>query len=143
MPGRIQVYCRSTGQTIPQSNGEIVRCILESLAMEYRRSAEQLTELLGFSIPVIHIIGGGSRNQLLNQFTANATQRSVVAGPVEATALGNVIGQAVATGHLSSWDEGRLLAQRFETLTWNSPAEGAAWEEAYARYSELSAAPRS
>jgi len=143
MPGRIQVYCRSTGQTIPQSNGEIVRCILESLAMEYRRTAEQLTELLGFSIPVIHIIGGGSRNQLLNQFTANATQRSVVAGPVEATALGNVIGQAVATGHLSSWDEGRLLAQRFETLTWNSPAEGAAWEEAYARYSELSAAPRS
>jgi rhamnulokinase len=143
MPERIQAYCRGTGQTVPQSTGEIVRCILESLAMEYRRTAEQLTELLGCSLPVIHIIGGGSRNQLLNQFTANATQRAVVAGPAEATALGNVIGQAVATGHLSSWEEGRLLAQRVETLTRNSPAEGMAWEEAYARYSELSAAPRS
>lgn len=143
MPGRIQAFCRDTGQPVPQSHGEIVRCILESLAMEYRRTADQLTELLGFSLRLIHIIGGGSRNQLLNQFTANATRRSVGAGPVEATALGNVIGQAVATGHLSSWEEGRLLAQRFETLTWNSPAEGAAWEEAYARYSELSVATRS
>jgi rhamnulokinase len=142
MPGRVQAYCRSTGQAVPQSNGEIVRCILESLAMEYRRTAEQLTELLGCSIPVIHIIGGGSRNRLLNQFTANATQRSVVAGPVEATAMGNVIGQAVAAGHLSSWEEGRLLAQRFETLTWNSPADGAAWDEAYARYSDLLTTPR-
>jgi len=143
MPGRIQSYCRGTGQTVPQSIGEVVRCILESLAMEYRRTAEQLTELLGFSIPVIHIIGGGSRNQLLNQFAANATQRSVVAGPVEATAWGNVIGQAVAAGHLSSWEDGRQLARRIETLTWNYPAEGAAWEEAYARYAKLPAAPGS
>jgi rhamnulokinase len=143
MPGRIQAFCRDTGQTVPQSRGEIVRCIFESLAMEYRRTAEQLTELLGFSIPVIHVIGGGSRNQLLNQFTANATQRPVVAGPVEATALGNVIGQAVATGYLSSWEEGRQLALRFEDLTRNSPAEEAAWDEAYSRYSELSVALRS
>jgi len=79
---------------------------------------------------------------LLNQFTANATQRPVVAGPVEATAVGNVIGQAVATGYLSSWEEGQQLALRFEDLTRNSPAEEAAWDEAYSRYSELSVAPR-
>jgi sugar (pentulose or hexulose) kinase len=133
MPGRIRAFCRDTGQTIPQSRGEIVRCILESLALEYRRTADQLSGLLDSPLPVIHIIGGGARNRLLNQFAANAARRTVIAGPVEATALGNVIGQAVATGHLS-WEEGRAFVRRTENPARYSPADGAAWEEAYARF---------
>jgi rhamnulokinase len=136
MPGRIRSFCRETGQAIPQSQGEVIRCILESLALEYRRTADQLAELLGLPMPVIHIIGGGSRNQMLNRFAANATRRAVVAGPVEATALGNIIGQAVATGHLS-WEDGRSLVRRAEDPIRYAPADGAAWEEAYARFLEL------
>jgi rhamnulokinase len=134
MPERIRAFCRDTGQTVPQSRGEIVRCILESLALEYRRTADQLSGILDLPLPVIHIIGGGSRNRLLNQFTANATRRTVIAGPVETTALGNVIGQAVAAGHLSSWEEGRVFVRRMESLGEYSPADGAAWEQAYARF---------
>jgi rhamnulokinase len=137
MPGRIREFCRSTGQTAPQSVGETVRCILESLALEYRRTADQLTGLIGQALPAVHVIGGGSRNRLLNQFAANAMRRTVVAGPAEATALGNVIGQAVAVGRLASWEEGRKLAQQTEPLTVCSPADGDAWEAAYARYLEL------
>jgi len=137
MSRRIQAFCHDTGQPVPQTQGEIVRCILESLALEYRRTAEQLDALLGFACPTIHIIGGGSRNQLLNQFTANATRREVIAGPVEATALGNVIGQAIATRHLSSWEEGRSLVRQSENPTNYSPADSAAWEDAYTRYLRL------
>jgi rhamnulokinase len=137
MPGRIREYCRATGQTVPQSVGEIVRCILESLALEYRRTADQLSEVFGQTFRTVHVIGGGSRNRLLNRFAANAMQRTVIAGPAEATALGNVIGQAVAVGRLAYWEEGRKLAQRTEPLTVDSPADGDAWEAAYARYSEL------
>jgi rhamnulokinase len=111
----IQSFCYETGQSTPQTDGEVVRCILESLALEYRWGTEKLRELSGRTLPVIHVIGGGSRNRLLNQFTADATGCEVIAGPVEATAIGNILLQAIALGELSSLEEGsaRLLIWRW------------------------------
>jgi len=134
MQARIQACCHETGQAVPETKGQIVRCILESLAMEYRWVAECLDEMVGRRLPTVHIIGGGSRNRLLNQFTADATGRTVVAGPVEATAIGNVLVQALASGHLSSLAEGRAIVRRsFEVETFG-PRDKAAWDEAYRRY---------
>jgi rhamnulokinase len=137
MVGCVQSFCRETGQSIPQTVGEIVRCILESLALEYRWGAEKLCELSGRDLLIIHIIGGGSRNQLLNQFTADAASREVVAGPVEATAIGNILIQAIALGQLSSLSEGRALVRRSFDMTTYQPKNRSPWDEAYSRYLAL------
>jgi len=137
MPAAIQNYCRETGQAVPESKGAILRCALESLAMEYRWVAEQIEHLTGKYFPVIHIIGGGTQNKLLNQFTANATGRTVIAGPVEATAIGNIIVQAIAMGEISSLAEGREIVQNSFGVETYEPVDRAAWEEAYARYLEI------
>jgi rhamnulokinase len=137
MAGRVQAFCAETRQPVPQSQGEIVRCVLESLALEYRWIKEKLELLNRRKLPVIHIIGGGSRNRLLNQFTADVTGCRVVAGPVEATAAGNVLAQMLALGHLTNLAEGRALVRRsFEVSTFE-PNDSAPWEEAYRRYSTL------
>jgi rhamnulokinase len=137
MVERIQSFCRETNQPVPQTHAELVRCILESLALEYRWSTEKLRELSGKSLPVIHIIGGGSRNHLLNQFTADATGCQVIAGPIEATAIGNILLQAIALQHLSSLTEGRALVRRsFEVISYE-PQNSSAWVEAYNRYLTL------
>lgn len=137
MPGRIRTYCRETGQTVPETQGQTVRCALESLALEYRWVAERLAEIVGHPLPTLHIFGGGSLNKLLNQFAADATGRTVVAGPVEATAIGNVLVQAIALGHLADLAEARALVRRsFEVETYE-PRDTAAWDEAYARYLKL------
>lgn len=137
MPSRIQAYCRETGQRVPESQGEIARCTLESLALEYRLVAERLDILRGQHLPVIHIIGGGSQNALLNQFTADATGRTVVAGPVEATALGNILVQAMALGILPSLAEGRALIRRSFDVKIFEPCKVDAWDAAYERYLKL------
>jgi len=134
MVERIQTFCRETNQPVPQTHAEVVRCILESLALEYRWSTEKLSELSGKALPVIHIIGGGSRNRLLNQFTADVTGCKVIAGPVEATAIGNVLLQAIGLRHLSSLEEGRELVLHSFDVTSYEPQPSAAWEEAYSRY---------
>jgi len=134
MPARIQSFCAQTGQTVPQSRGEIVRCVLESLALTYREVADHLAQLSGRVLPVIHIIGGGSQNRLLNQFTADATGRAVVAGPVEATAAGNVLLQMMAMGELDSVAEGRALVRHSFDLESYEPGNGDGWEAAYARF---------
>ena len=134
---RLQTYCRTTGQPVPEGFAEIVRCILESLALEYRHVVEQISRLSGLSLPVIHIIGGGSRNQLLNQFTANATRRKVVAGPVEATALGNILVQSIAAGQVASLAEGRSLVGRSVETRVYEPADPDPWGQAYERYVKL------
>jgi rhamnulokinase len=140
MPDRIRAFCRETGQAVPESRGEIVRCALESLALEYRWVAERLDELAGRHLPAIHIIGGGSRNRLLNQLTADATGRTVHAGPVEATAIGNLLVQALALGHLSSLAEARAVVRRsFPVETFEPGADSGDWDAAYARYLELRA----
>jgi len=133
----IQSFCRETGQPVPQTDSEIVRCILESLALEYRWGTEKLRELSGRSLPIIHIIGGGSRNRLLNHFTADATGCEVIAGPVEAAAIGNILLQAIALGQLSSLTEGRALVRRSFDVTAYQPGNRPPWDEAYSRYLAL------
>ena len=113
MVERIQGYCRETGQLIPETPAGVIRCILESLALEYRWVAEHLEKLLQKRLPVVHIIGGGSQNRLLNQFTANALNREVIAGPVEATAIGNLLIQALGLGVLPSLSEARAHHPEF------------------------------
>ena len=137
MVDRIQAFCRETGQPVPQTDAEVVRCVLESLALEYRWGTEKLRELSGKSLPVIHIIGGGSRNRLLNQLTADVTGCEVIAGPVEATAIGNILLQAIALGHLSSLEEGRALVRRSFDMTTYQPGNRSLWDEAYGRYLAL------
>jgi rhamnulokinase len=137
MAERIQVFCSETHQLVPQTHAEIVRCILESLALEYRWGTEKLRELSGKALPVIHIIGGGSRNRLLNQFTADATGCEVIAGPVEATAIGNILLQAMGLRYLSSLGEGRALVRRSFDVTSFEPQTSLAWDEAYSRYLAL------
>ena len=102
MPKAIQDFCRETGQPVPETEGELVRCALESLALRYRQVLGWLEELTGNRIEVIHIVGGGSRTRRLNQFAADACQRPVIAGPVEATASGNVLVQVRSSGELGS-----------------------------------------
>jgi len=134
MSTRIQAFCRETGQAIPETKGAVLRCALESLALEYRWVAEKLDALTGKRLGTIHIIGGGSKNELLDQFAADATGRTVVTGPIEATALGNVLVQAIALGHIGSVAEGRdVVARSFELKTF-APRDTAAWDAAYQRY---------
>ena len=106
MPARIADYCRHSGQTPPSTRGEVVRTILESLALRYLMVLETIEGIVGNRMDTLHIVGGGGQNLLLNQFTANAVGRQVVVGPVEATAAGNVLMQMVAAGEISSLAEG-------------------------------------
>lgn len=130
---RIQAFCAETGQSIPQTQGEIVRCILQSIAMEYCWVAAKLQDQFNRRFPLIHIIGGGSRNSLLNQFTANATGCKVVAGPVEATALGNILSQALALGDIASFREGWDLVRKSFQLTVYEAKDRSQWDESYQR----------
>lgn len=120
MVDRIQAFCREIGQSVTQTGAEVVGCVLESLALEYRRGMEKLRELSGKSLAVIHILGGGSRNRLLNQLTADATGCEVIAGSVEATAIRSILLQAIALGHPSTLWEGRVLVRRsFDVRTYH------------------------
>ena len=118
MPARIRAYCERTGQPVPETVGQIVRCALEGVALKYRWVLERLESLLGKKLETIHIVGGGTQNKLLSQLTADATQRQVVTGPIEATAIGNLLVQAVALGHIGSLEEAREVVRRsFEVQT--------------------------
>jgi rhamnulokinase len=137
MPERIRDYCRRSGQPAPESKGAVVRCALESLALSYRQTLGQLEGILGRSLNPIHIVGGGTKNGLLCQFAADATGRTVVGGPVEATAIGNVLMQAVALGEVGSVEQGRELVRRsFQTAVYE-PRSFGAWDDAYARFINL------
>ncbi len=134
MPSRIRAFCGRTGQKVPETKGEIIRCALESLALKYCWVLEKLEIMCGSRLGTIHVVGGGSQNRLLCQLTADATQRPVVAGPVEATAAGNILMQAIARGHIASLAEGREVIRRsFDLLTYE-PGPAAGWDEAYARF---------
>lgn len=134
MPERIRAFCTRTGQDVPQRKGEIIRCALESLALKYRWCLARLERLLDKRLRTIHIVGGGSQNHLLCQLTADATQRPVVGGPIEATAIGNVLMQALAQGHIGSLSQGRELVRRSFPLLEYEPREEARWDEAYDRF---------
>lgn len=137
MPQRIKDFCRETGQKEPESKAEMIRCILNSLALRYRATIEALDDLLGRRHDPIHIVGGGSKNLLLNQLTANATKRRVIAGPVEATAIGNVLVQAMGRGFVSSLDEARKIVRNSFEMARYEPRASTSLDEAYARFKEI------
>ena len=137
MPAALRAYCRRTGQPEPDSVGAFVRCCLESLALKYRQVLGDLEELAGHPLDTIRIVGGGSRNQMLCQFTADACNRPVVAGPVEATALGSILVQAMARGELGGIQEGQQAIAASVALERFEPRDRAVWDEASARFTEL------
>jgi rhamnulokinase len=139
MPARIARYCRTTGQREPQTPGEFTRTILESLALRYREVLEMLESLLGRRLATIHIVGGGSRNQTLNQFVACATGRTVIAGPAEATAAGNILIQAIGSGAIADLAEARAIVRRSFPTQVIEPRPTPEWEAAYAKVRMLQA----
>ena len=129
--------CRRTGEPVPETEGQFVRCALESLALKYRTVLGWLEELTGVPVTVIHIVGGGTKNRLLNQFTADACARPVVTGPVEATALGNILVQARAAGDVTTLEEIREVVRRSESIEEYTPDDTAAWDNAWTRFKRL------
>ena len=138
LPTRVREFCAETGQAAPADPGTLFRVILESLALRYAVVLGQLADASGVTPDGVHVVGGGSNNALLNRLTAGATGLPVRAGPVEATAIGNLLVQAVAAGHLASIAEGRELVARSFPITTHDPAGD--WTEARARFAALPAA---
>lgn len=141
MTRKVQSYCRETNQPIPQTHGAIARCIFESLAISYRVELDGLQSLIGRKISTLHIVGGGCQNALLNQMTADALGRTVIAGPVEATAAGNILVQAAAMGQLSGIAAIRGVMRRSFTLKSYNPNSSTksvqSWREALDRFQDL------
>jgi rhamnulokinase len=137
MPIKIAEFCKQTSQPVPSSPGEFVRIALDSLALAYRHTLEGLEDVLGRKIGTIHIVGGGSRNELLNQSSADACARPVIAGPIEATAIGNILVQAIATGAVKSLADARsIVASSFDVKRYEPKAK-AEWDDAYERYLKI------
>ena len=139
MPKRICEYCEKTGQHVPENDGEIVRCIFESLCLRYRWTAEKLEEMTGRKYPVINIVGGGTKEEMLSQFAADASGRTVCAGPVEATTLGNIAMQCIAAGEIRDmWEARRIIRSSFEIREYTPDTSvKAAWDDAYGRFLAL------
>ena len=137
MPAKIAAFCKETGQVAPETPGQCIRCTLESLALLYRKSLDEIESLTGRKISTLHIVGGGSKSSLLSQFAANATGRTVVAGPVEATAIGNLLVQSLALGHIDSHASLRNIVKASFPVQTFQPADNAEWEAAYQRFLKL------
>lgn len=133
----IQDFCRNTNQPVPETKSEILRCILESLALKYRWVMERLEILTDRPIPSIHMAGGGIQNQLLCQFTANATKKKVASGPIEASSIGNALSQFIAIGEYKNLREIRQVSKHSFTTKDYAPEDGEAWEQAYRRFQTL------
>lgn len=131
VPERIREYCRRTGQRVPESKGQIVRIIDESLAMKYRITLEQIEECTGKEYSDIHMVGGGTQSSLLCRFTASACGRRVVAGPVEATVIGNVVLQLMADGVISDLHEARAIIAKDPDILSYEPLDAGQWKQAY------------
>jgi rhamnulokinase len=137
MPKAIQDFCRDTGQPVPETEGQFARCVFESLALTYASTLEGLERLTGTKIEAVHVVGGGSRNKLLNQFTASACGRPVVAGPVEATVFGNLLVQARSHGEIKTLADIRSAVRASSEVTQCDPENAAAWQEARGRFAKL------
>jgi len=137
MPRKIADFCRETGQPVPADIGACVRCIYESLALFYRVTLRRTERLIGKKIERLHIVGGGSKDATLNQFTANAVKIPVLAGPTECAALGNILVQAFTLGHLESHEAAREVVRNSFQLKTFDPQEAALWDAAAARFEKL------
>ncbi len=134
MPEAVCEFCRRTGQTVPASEGAVLRCALESIAMKFRQVLGMCEELIGGRLETIHIVGGGTQNRQLCQAAADACGRRVVTGPIEATATGNIMMQAVAAGDVGSIAEAREVIRNSFEVDEYQPRDTAAWDEAYERF---------
>lgn len=134
IPERVREYCRKTGQFVPETVGQIMRCIYESLAMKYRLTFDKLKECTGNDYPCIHVIGGGVKDTLLCQMTASSCGVPVTAGPIEATVLGNLAVQLLADGSVANVAEARKIIAESENVKTYAPRDAAAWAEAYERF---------
>ena len=134
LPQRVQDYCAQTGQYVPQTVGEIMRCIYESLAMKYRQTLEKISDCTGKTYTVLHVIGGGTKDTLLCQMTANACDLPVKAGPIEATVLGNIAVQLIARGAIRDIGEARRILAHSEALRTYEPQNAETWKEAFANF---------
>jgi rhamnulokinase len=137
MTDYIAAYCRETDQPVPENPGQFTRCILESLALSYRTALSEIEELTGRPLSQLHIVGGGSQSALLNQFAASAIKREVIAGPVEATAAGNIGIQAISLGHVESISALRKIVRDSFPLQTFRPLDLESWQEAYDRFTQL------
>ena len=137
MPRRIVEYCRETNQHVPENKGQIVRCILESIAMKYRATVDMLDDMCGEKLPAINIVGGGTQEKTLSQFTANACGRTVYTGPVEATAIGNIVAQAIAAGEIGDIRQAREVVANSTEICTFEPHDTDVWDEAYAEFRKV------
>lgn len=137
VPRRIREYCKNSGQKIPEDIGAVVRCINESLALKYRKSLEEIEDCTGIKYETIYMVGGGTQSKLLCQFTANSCGRKVVAGPVEATVLGNLVLQLVASGDVLDLQEARALIADSQDITVYEPMDAGQWNDAYVRFQQI------
>jgi rhamnulokinase len=137
MPTRIREFCQRTGQPVPETPAQVLRTVYESLALKYRLAIDNLTALSGRNVERLHIIGGGTQNKLLCQMTADALGRLVIAGPVEATALGNALVQLIALGEIGSLQQAREVVSRSVVTERYTPKEPGAWDGAYERFRGL------
>ncbi len=142
MCAAVQLYCAQTAQPIPETPGEISRCIFESLSFAYREVIENFERITGRNLRTVRVVGGGCLNHFLCQMTADACRRELIAGPVEAAALGNAIVQAVATGHLKNLADGGSAVKQSVEFQPYSPAPGNTWQEAFDRYKSVVAHSR-
>ncbi|MEP4077386.1 rhamnulokinase [Haloferula sp.] len=137
MPEKVCAYCRDTGQDEPRNPGEVIRCITEGLAMRYSQVWQMLVKYADSPPEVLHIVGGGCQNELLNQFTANALGVKVKAGPVEATGLGNILAQMMADGVINSLEEGRAIVADSFPVTEYEPVGDEVWQQANEKFSMI------
>ena len=138
MPEKIRDYCRKTGQHVPETVGEVVRCIYESLSLKYRYTVETIERLMGKKTSMINVVGGGTKDTFLSQMTADACGTPVCAGPGEATAIGNLMMQAIAAGEIKDLAEAReVVANSFELKHYEPTRERGAWDTAYERFCKL------
>lgn len=137
IPGRIRAYCKETGQQIPETIGDIMCCINQSLAMKYRYTLEQIEKCTGKHYGTIQMIGGGIQSELLCQMTANACNRKVVAGPIEATALGNIAVQLITLGEIADVKEARKIIAKSEVIRTYTPQNEKQWSDAYDKFVQV------
>lgn len=137
LPDKIRAYCKNTNQPVPETVGQVVRCIYESLAMKYRLALEQITECTGKKFDVLHLMGGGTKDGFLCELASQSIGIPVIAGPIEATALGNIVLQLIALGEIDSIDEGRKIIAETEKVKTFDCLHTPEWDEAYERFCNI------